>query len=175
MAKGNLFDVQVFHTNRGSEFGNKLVDELPDSFQLSRSLSMKGCPYDDALAESTFNLTKAIRIAVDNPDFYLVTRCYPLVYELHHRLRHRASVVLVLPGNNRAIDYDTACKDIPPCCFTYIHRAASAQLRLGMQRRIVDAEFDELFVRHPRHLPLIRQRNTVCILCLYKRQSAVAG
>ena len=57
--KGSLFGIQVFHTDRGSEFDNALIDELLDSFQISRSLSMKGCPYDNAVAESTFKMIKA--------------------------------------------------------------------------------------------------------------------
>jgi len=57
--KGNLFDIQMFHTDRGSEFDNMLIDELLDSFQINRSLSMKGCPYDNAVAESTFKMIKA--------------------------------------------------------------------------------------------------------------------
>ena len=57
--KGNLFDIQLFHTDRGSEFDNMLIDELLDSFQINRSLSMKGCPYDNAVAESTFKMIKA--------------------------------------------------------------------------------------------------------------------
>jgi transposase InsO family protein len=57
--KGNLFKIQMFHTDRGSEFDNMLIDELLDSFQISRSLSMKGCPYDNAVAESTFKMIKA--------------------------------------------------------------------------------------------------------------------
>ena len=39
--KGNLFDIQMFHTDRGSEFDNMLIDELLDSFQINRSLSMQ--------------------------------------------------------------------------------------------------------------------------------------
>jgi len=57
--KGSLFDIQMFHTDRGSEFDNALIDELLDNFQISRSLSMKGCPYDNAVAESTFKMIKA--------------------------------------------------------------------------------------------------------------------
>lgn len=57
--KGSLFGIQMFHTDRGSEFDNALIDELLDSFQISRSLSMKGCPYDNAVAESTFKMIKA--------------------------------------------------------------------------------------------------------------------
>ncbi|NPC93908.1 transposase family protein [Bacillus sp. WMMC1349] len=39
--KGNLHRIQLFHTDRGKEFKN-----------IKRSLSMKGCPYDNAVAES---------------------------------------------------------------------------------------------------------------------------
>ena len=35
-----------------------LVDEILESFQIQRSLSMKGCPYDNAVAESTFRMIK---------------------------------------------------------------------------------------------------------------------
>lgn len=41
MVKGNLFDMQMFHTDRGSGFDNMLIDELFDSFQINRLLSMK--------------------------------------------------------------------------------------------------------------------------------------
>jgi len=61
--KGNLFEIQLFHTDRGSEFDNILIDEFLDSFQISRSLSMKGCPYDNAVAESTFKMIKAEFVA----------------------------------------------------------------------------------------------------------------
>ena len=57
--KGSLFGIRMFHTDRGSEFDNALIDELLDSFRISRSLSMKGCPYDNAVAESTFKMIKA--------------------------------------------------------------------------------------------------------------------
>jgi putative transposase len=52
--KGNLFEIQIFHTDRGSEFDSMLMDELLECFQIQRSLSRKGCPYDNAVAESTF-------------------------------------------------------------------------------------------------------------------------
>jgi transposase InsO family protein len=61
--RGNLFEIEIFHTDRGSEFDNMLMDELLESFQIRRSLSMKGCPYDNAVAESTFKLIKAEFIA----------------------------------------------------------------------------------------------------------------
>jgi len=57
--KGNLFDIQIFHTDRGIEFDNMLIDELLDSFQVNRSLSMKGCPFDYAVAEPTYKMIKA--------------------------------------------------------------------------------------------------------------------
>ena len=53
-----LTDVQVFHTDRGSEFDNTRIDELLDVFDIKRSLSRKGRPYDNAVVESTNRLLK---------------------------------------------------------------------------------------------------------------------
>ena len=35
-----------------------LIDEVLDGFDIERSLSMKGCPYDNAVAETTFKAMK---------------------------------------------------------------------------------------------------------------------
>lgn len=48
----------MFHTDRGSEFKNQLIDEALDTFNIQRSLSMKGCPYDNAVAEAMFKVVK---------------------------------------------------------------------------------------------------------------------
>ena len=53
-----LTDVQVFHTDRGSEFDNTRIDELLDVFDIKRSLSRKGNPYDNAVVESMNRLLK---------------------------------------------------------------------------------------------------------------------
>jgi len=42
----------MFHTDRGSEFKNKLIDKALETFNIQRSLSMKGCPYDNSVAEA---------------------------------------------------------------------------------------------------------------------------
>ena len=55
---GNLKDIHIFHTDRGNEFKNKLIDETLDAFEIERSLSHKGCPYDNAVAEATFKIIK---------------------------------------------------------------------------------------------------------------------
>lgn len=54
----DLNSIQMFHTDRGSEFKNKLIDDALETFGIQRSLSMKGCPYDNAVAESMFNIIK---------------------------------------------------------------------------------------------------------------------
>ena len=46
-------------TDRGGEFGNAKVDEMLDGFGIERSLSRKGCPYDNAIDESTNKMLKA--------------------------------------------------------------------------------------------------------------------
>ena len=53
-----LTEVEVFHTDRGSEFDNAKIDELLDVFDIRRSLPRKGNPYDNAVAESTNRLLK---------------------------------------------------------------------------------------------------------------------
>ena len=53
--KVNLKKIKIFHRERGSEFNNHIIDEALGTFGISRSLSRKGNPYDNAVAESTFN------------------------------------------------------------------------------------------------------------------------
>ncbi|USG68150.1 IS3 family transposase [Brevibacillus ruminantium] len=57
--KGDLRQIQLFHSDRGSEFKNLTIDDVINTFNIKRSLSMKGCPYDNAVAEATFKLIKA--------------------------------------------------------------------------------------------------------------------
>ena len=54
----NLSKVKIFHTDRGNEFKNQLIDELIDAFEITRSLSHRGCPYDNAVAEATYKIFK---------------------------------------------------------------------------------------------------------------------
>lgn len=56
--KTNITKINVFHTDRGNEFKNKLIDDILETFNISRSLSLKGCPYDNAVAEATFKVIK---------------------------------------------------------------------------------------------------------------------
>ena len=56
--KENLSEIQIFHTDRGNEFKNKLIGETLVTFDIQRSLSCKGCPYDNAVAEVTFKIIK---------------------------------------------------------------------------------------------------------------------
>lgn len=54
----DLRTVSVFHTDRGCEFDNHAIDDTLKAFGITRSLSRKGCPYDNAVAESTFKIIK---------------------------------------------------------------------------------------------------------------------
>ena len=54
----NLSDISIFHTDRGSEFKNNVIEGLINTFDIQRSLSKKGCPYDNAVAEATFKVFK---------------------------------------------------------------------------------------------------------------------
>lgn len=49
----SLNSINVFHSDRGREFDNKLIDDVIETFTIERSLSRKGCPYDNAVIEAT--------------------------------------------------------------------------------------------------------------------------
>lgn len=53
-----LKDIKILHTDRGNEFKNNVIDSLLTTFNIKRSLSKKGCPYDNAVAEATFKVVK---------------------------------------------------------------------------------------------------------------------
>ena len=44
--------------NRENEYKNRIIDEVLETFKISRSLSAKGCPYDNAAAEATYKIIK---------------------------------------------------------------------------------------------------------------------
>ena len=54
----NLNRINIFHTDRGNEFKNKLIDGIIKSFSLKRSLSAKGTPLGNAVIESTNHILK---------------------------------------------------------------------------------------------------------------------
>ncbi|HDZ8705299.1 TPA: IS3 family transposase [Staphylococcus aureus] len=54
----NLEQIKLFHTDRGKEFDNHLIYEVLETFKIKRSLSTKGCPYDNAVAEATMKAMK---------------------------------------------------------------------------------------------------------------------
>ena len=54
----NLHRLKLFHTDRRSAFKNKRIDEALDTFGIERSLSAKGTPYDNAVAEAAFKTLK---------------------------------------------------------------------------------------------------------------------
>ena len=54
----DLSKINIFHTDRGNEFKNKIIDELIEGFGIKRSLSKKGCPYENAVAEAAYKIIK---------------------------------------------------------------------------------------------------------------------
>ena len=55
--------IAIFHTDRGSEFKNECIDRIIKAFGIRRSLSRKGSPYDNAVAEATYSIFKAEYVA----------------------------------------------------------------------------------------------------------------
>ncbi|WP_420999871.1 IS3 family transposase [Carnobacterium maltaromaticum] len=62
-----LSKICLFHTDRGNEFDNRMIDQLLAGFGIQRSLSTKGCPYDNAVAESTY---KALKVEFVYPNTF---------------------------------------------------------------------------------------------------------
>ena len=54
----DLRKIGVFHTDRGSEFKNRIVDEILEAFGIARSLSAKGTPIDNSVAEAMYHIVK---------------------------------------------------------------------------------------------------------------------
>ena len=53
-----LTDIEVFHSDRGSEFCNGEMDALLSAFGIERSVSRPGNPHDNAVVESTNRILK---------------------------------------------------------------------------------------------------------------------
>lgn len=75
--KTDLNNIQMFHSDRGSEFKNNLIEEVITTFQIKRSLRMRGWPYDNAVAEATFKIIKTE---------FVYGRNFDSLCHLHHQL-----------------------------------------------------------------------------------------
>lgn len=53
-----LNNVTMLHTEFGKEFDNQCIEDALTDFSIERSLSLKGCPYDNTIAEATFKAVK---------------------------------------------------------------------------------------------------------------------
>lgn len=53
-----LTAINIFHTDHGNEFKNKLIEDAINTFDIKRSLSAKGTPLDNAVNESTNHILK---------------------------------------------------------------------------------------------------------------------
>lgn len=54
-----ISDIEVFHTEHGNEFASAEIDLMLEAFGIERSLSAKGCLYDNAVDESTSTVLEA--------------------------------------------------------------------------------------------------------------------
>ena len=75
----NLRDINIFHTDRGSEFKNEIVDSILHAFGMKRSLSAKGSPYDNAVMESLYNVMKTEMVFGTTFETFLAQPLKPLM------------------------------------------------------------------------------------------------
>ena len=54
----NVSKTEIFHSDRGTEYVNNLINKLLAENEVNRSLSKTGCPFDNAVSESMFGLFK---------------------------------------------------------------------------------------------------------------------
>ena len=66
----DLTKIKLFHTDRGNEFDNTLIDDVLDAFSIQRSLSNKGTPYDNAVVEALFKVFKRECVKKKNFQIY---------------------------------------------------------------------------------------------------------
>ena len=96
--------VKLFHSDRGKEFDNALIDEMLKAFGITRLLSQAGCPYDNAVAESTYRSFKLEFINQENfrslEELTLKTKDYVHWWN-HHRIH--STLNYQTPMTKRAI------------------------------------------------------------------------
>jgi len=56
--QSDLREIKIFHTDRGSEFKNQVIEGIIRAFGIERSLSAPGTPHDNAVAESMYATIK---------------------------------------------------------------------------------------------------------------------
>lgn len=84
-----LNQLKWFHTDRDREFSSQLIDEALDAFDIERSLSEKGSPYDNAVAEVMFKTIKTEFInATNSPCQQALDYLTPVEYKLMHSLKN---------------------------------------------------------------------------------------
>ena len=54
----SLKDIKLFHSDRGKEYDNIKIDNILEAFNIERSLSRKGNPYDNAVSEAMNKILK---------------------------------------------------------------------------------------------------------------------
>ncbi|TCI77809.1 transposase [Exiguobacterium sp. SH0S1] len=57
-SRRELRRVGIIHTDRGSEFNNRLVSDTLRSFGIRHSFSDKGCPCDNTVSEAMYKVIK---------------------------------------------------------------------------------------------------------------------
>jgi transposase InsO family protein len=56
--KSDIENIRLFHSDRGHEFKNSEIEKILKANNIKRSLSKKGCPFDNAVSESTYKIIK---------------------------------------------------------------------------------------------------------------------
>ncbi|MBU3227363.1 integrase core domain-containing protein [Clostridium algidicarnis] len=103
----NITKIKIFYTDRGNEFKNKIIDEVLEAFKIKSSLSKKGCPYDNDVAEASYKIIKTEfafnRIFKSLEDLKKDLRSYVLWYKnkrIHSALNYMTPIEYRLANMN---------------------------------------------------------------------------
>ena len=102
--------INIFHTDRGSEFKNQLIDDVIEKYNLKRSLSNKGTPLDNAVIESTNHILKTEFIyqhkfnSLEELQFFLSDYVHWYNYERIHSALNYVSPIQYRRQNNQLAD-----------------------------------------------------------------------
>ena len=90
--KTDLNLIKIFHSDGGNEFKSQMINQIPRAFNIECSLSMKDCPYDNAISEATYKIIK-----IEFVNHHIFENSEQLDYEFAHCIKwyinHKISIL----------------------------------------------------------------------------------
>lgn len=114
--------INIFHSDRGKEFDNELIDEAIAAFEIKRSLSQKGCPLDNAVIESTNKILKTEFVYRHKFSTMVELECllFDYIHWYNHERIHGSldynTPISLRKHSNKQVVYQSTLKTCPEKC-----------------------------------------------------------